>query len=169
MATTVKVTGLRELEAKLKAIADEYGASKAKSPVSTALRKAGAVVQKEAQKRVRVDKRQPDDGVHVRDNIIVTAARKQPVGRVSMNVTVRNRAKQYVNNAKNRRAGRVGGKFKDFGRLYYARFLEFGTSKMPAYPFLRPAFETTKAQLPELIRNELAAAIDRTIARLRTR
>lgn len=27
---------------------------------------------------------------------------------------------------------------------YYWRFLEFGTSKMPAKPFLRPAFEQTK-------------------------
>ncbi len=167
--TTVKVFGLKELEQKLKALADEFGQKKAKSTLRSALRKAGVVVQKEAQRRVHVDKRKPDDGVHVRDNIIVTSAKKTPPNVVAVNVTVRTRSKKYVNNAKNRRAGRVGGAYRDMGRLYYAKFLEFGTSKMPAYPFMRPAFEAKKGELPGIIRDELALAIDRAVKRLRSR
>ena len=57
----------------------------------------------------------------------------------------------------------MGGGYTDYGPLFYARFLEFGTSHQPAYPFLRPAFEEDKSSLPELIRDDLAAGIDKAM------
>lgn len=42
---------------------------------------------------------------------------------------------------------RFGRKYRRRGQdAWYWRFLEFGTVKMPARPFLRPAFESTKQQ-----------------------
>ena len=42
---------------------------------------------------------------------------------------------------------------------YYWRFVEFGTSKMPAKPFLRPAFEQTKEQASSAIISTLREEI----------
>jgi len=152
-AVTVNVTGLRELQAKLRAIAETAGDKTARKPVTAALRKAGKVLQEDMQRRVRVK-----SGT-LRENIIVTTKRSRTPGVTTVNVTVRAKAKAYKENSRNRRSGRVGKKYKDLGPLFYARFLELGTSKMPAYPFMRPAFEAHKEELPELFRDELAKAI----------
>lgn len=46
------------------------------------------------------------------------------------------------------------------GTNYVGRFLEFGTSKMPAYPFLRPAAEAKAAEAVEVARDVTLAAIE---------
>ena len=157
MTTQVQVHGLREINARLKALPARIQGR----PVVNALRKAGRVVQKAAQARVR--KR---TGA-LRDNIIVSRKRTKEPGSETVQVTIRARAKKYKDNARNRRSGRVGGAYADVGPLFYARFLEFGTSKMAAIPFLRPAYETHKHELPEIFRVELAAAIERAASKLR--
>lgn len=43
---------------------------------------------------------------------------------------------------------------------YVGRFLEFGTSKMPAYPFLRPAAESKARESVEKARDVTLAAIE---------
>lgn len=162
MAETVRIEGLRELDARLRKLADEVGSRKATGPVKSALRKAGNVVKKDAQRRVHVK-----SGT-LRENIIVTASKKNNVTHeIGMDVTIRYKAKKYKDTKGNRKKGRVGGKYKNYGPLFYGRFLEFGTSKMPAYPFMRPAFESNKRQLPEIIKVSLAAAIDRAVKRMR--
>lgn len=160
MSDIVQVEGLQELDRKLKAIAEEYGDKAAKSPIRSALRKAGKVLQQRAQQRVRVK-----TGT-LKENIIVTNERKPRLGQLEVKVTVRSKAKGYKDNARNRRNGRIGKSYKDYGPLYYARFLEFGTSHQPAYPFLRPAFEESKSSLPNMIRDDLSAAIENTVRRL---
>jgi HK97 gp10 family phage protein len=60
---------------------------------------------------------------------------------------------------------RVGEK-ADFGKAYYWRFQEFGTKKMGARPFIRPAFEGLKSAAVEQIKTSLAAAIDKAAAKL---
>jgi HK97 gp10 family phage protein len=55
------------------------------------------------------------------------------------------------------------GKSKD---AYYWRFVEFGTVKMAARPFLRPAFEAKKMQAVEAIRAYMAERIPREVAQL---
>lgn len=49
--------------------------------------------------------------------------------------------------------GRMGGK------AFYGAFVEFGTSKMAANPYMRPAFDGTKNEVIETISNDLAAGI----------
>jgi HK97 gp10 family phage protein len=159
---TVRVDGLKELEAKLLALGVEYGTKAAFNPVRNALNKAARVVQKSAQSKVRVK-----TGA-VRENIIVTSRGKpDDRGFISTKVTVRAKAKAYKDNSRNRRTGKVGASYKNYGPLFYARFLEFGTVKMRPYPFLRPAFEENKAALPELIKTALAAAIERSVQKLK--
>lgn len=51
------------------------------------------------------------------------------------------------------------------GALFYASFQEFGTINMPAHPFLRPAWEATKAQALGLIVSGLAVQVEKVAAR----
>lgn len=48
---------------------------------------------------------------------------------------------------------RVKGKTKD--SAFYWRFVEFGTAKMPAKPFLRPAFESKKVEAAQKMKDQL--------------
>lgn len=47
---------------------------------------------------------------------------------------------KYGNTAENRRKRRVGKKYRADGPGFYGKFDEFGSSKQPARPFMRPAF-----------------------------
>lgn len=49
---------------------------------------------------------------------------------------------------------------------FYWRFVEFGTSKMAARPFLRPAFDAKRNEIIEAMRARLAERIDREVAKL---
>ena len=74
-------------------------------------------------------------------------------------VGVRSGLARYAKTKANKKAGRAGKVYKDSGATFYWFFLEFGTSKMPARPFLRPAFESRKndavTAIGEKIRTEL--------------
>lgn len=41
------------------------------------------------------------------------------------------------------------------GPAYRAHFVEFGTSKMPAKPFMRPTFEREKGNVERIMANEI--------------
>jgi HK97 gp10 family phage protein len=161
MAQVIAVSGLRELEAQLLAIGQEYGPKAALSPVRRALGKAGKIVQASAQAKVH-----RKSGT-LAENIIVTTYRKPPEGQIGVKVTVRAKAKGYKSNSRNVRSGKIGLNYNFYGPLFYGSFLEFGTSHQPAYPYMRPAFEENKNMLPGLIRDELAKAIDATVRRLK--
>ena len=159
-AINARVDGLRALDIKLSALADEFGPKAAVSPVRTALRVAAKVLVAAAQRNVHVD-----TGT-LRQNIIATVERRPKQGQVEMRVTVRAKAKGYKSSSRTIRKGLVGLEYQHYGPLFYARFLEFGTGRMPAYPFLTPAWDENKAKLPEIVRDELEKAIDKTMARL---
>ena len=42
---------------------------------------------------------------------------------------------------------------------YYARFIEYGTVKMPAQPFMRPAFEAHKRSIQNAVEQHLNSAL----------
>lgn len=48
---------------------------------------------------------------------------------------------------------------------YYARFVEFGTVKMPARPFMRPALEDNVQRATQAIAERLAARIKKVTAK----
>lgn len=43
--------------------------------------------------------------------------------------------------------------------IHYAKYLEFGTSKMKAQPFLKPAFDTHKMEVAEDIKRRIQKVI----------
>ena len=159
----VKVEGLAVLDKRLKALAEEFGPKAAASPVRSALRKNAKKLQVSAQRHVHPHYLSGT----LEQNIITALERKPQDGRIEMRVTVRAKARAYKSSSRTIQKGLVGLEYQHYGPLFYARFLEFGTSHQPAYPFLRPAWDELKGALPELIRADLAAAIDKTLARLR--
>lgn len=50
---------------------------------------------------------------------------------------------------------------------FYARFVEFGTSKMPAHPFMRPAFEAKKEAAVQAIKDYLTKRIPDEVEKAR--
>ncbi|BET62255.1 HK97-gp10 family putative phage morphogenesis protein [Yersinia pseudotuberculosis] len=48
---------------------------------------------------------------------------------------------------------------------FYWRFIEMGTSKMAAYPFVRPAYDAKEAAAAQAAFNELNQAIDEALAK----
>lgn len=51
--------------------------------------------------------------------------------------------------------------------VYYAHLLEFGTHRMPAQPYMRPAFDSTKGVSLKIYAGEIKAAIKRVAKRFR--
>jgi HK97 gp10 family phage protein len=159
-AISVRIVGLEQVKARLKELADLTSDKDSRKAVSTALRRAGFVVRDEARRIVHVK------SGDLQANIVAKKRRGSVPGQISYGVTVRNKLRKYKNNASNRKSGKVGQKYEDFGTLFYGRMLEFGTVKMPAYPFLAPAFDIHKGELPDVFRDELAAAIEKAFGKL---
>jgi HK97 gp10 family phage protein len=74
--------------------------------------------------------------------------------------------KKYANTKRNVRKGRAGQEYETAGNAYYWRFMEFGTARMPARPFLRPAFEANKEKAMQTIVDELNKGLDRIVRKL---
>ncbi len=164
MAEVQNIPGIRQLGLRLKALPEEI-AGKNGGPLLKALRRMGARIQKAAKDRV------PVRSGALRDNIIVVRKDKRRLrrGEEGVDVTVRAKAKKYKESGRNRLAAQAGSKYLDYGPLFYARFIEFGTSKMQAKPFLRPAFEENKAAMGDIFRAELSRAIDEAVKKLAKR
>jgi HK97 gp10 family phage protein len=54
---------------------------------------------------------------------------------------------------------KIGVSRGDNSSAYYGKFIEFGTSKMPAKPFIEPAFEKHKGEAIEIIKQEIKGAL----------
>ncbi len=74
--------------------------------------------------------------------------------------------KRYSNTRRNRRKQRVGGEYSAPSVAFYWRFLEFGTEKMSARPFLRPAFDQTRERALETFKLKLSEEIAKIVARI---
>lgn len=158
MSETAYFTGLKELQQRIQKISDTVGEKEALKPVSTSLRKCAVSLQKSVKDHL-IARGHVLTGTLLNNIVVVKVKSRQP-GMVTYIVTVRRSAKRYKDTAANRAAGRVGGKYQNYGPLFYARFSEFGTSHEQATPWMRPAFEETKGQLPEQFRDSLAEKLD---------
>ena len=156
---TVNITGLKELQQALNQLPLEIQKRPLRSAVS-----AGAKVIVDEAKRLAP---QGETG-NLRKALYRYRSRSQSSrGQETFLVGVRKGKKNYVDSAKNRRLNRVGKKYTVEGEAFYWRFVEFGTSKMPARPFLLPAFESKKNQAVETIKNRLAVAIENTAKKMK--
>lgn len=62
--------------------------------------------------------------------------------------------------------GRIGvvvqtreGDYK--GKTFYGAFIEYGTSKMAAKPYMRPAFDTKKQESQDIVTNEIRLGLEK--------
>lgn len=114
-----------------------------------AMRQAMNIARDEARQKVkRLD--DPTTPKKIWKEIVVQNGRSRNKNTLVMRVGVRGGARiPYTNNAQNRRSGRVGKTYQTDGRVFYWRFLELGTSRQPATPFLRPALYENIEQITD--------------------
>jgi len=149
----VRVENLEEV---LKAMR-EFTPKLQKKGLTQALRKGARPVVKSARAKVPVDTGALKKAIIARTN---TKMGKRNGGAV-VQIGIRGGAKEYVNDSRNRRMGRVGESYEQGGNQFYFRFLEFGTSKMAARPFLTPALAENAQKTTDIVTAELRKAVDR--------
>lgn len=148
---SVKIDGLKELQKALEQLPKEIQGRPLRSAVSAAAK----VVVDDVKSRVPVG----ETGNLKTAVYRYRSRRNSATGRETFFVGIRQGKAQYKDTAYNRRKGRVGKSYKTAGEAYYWRFLEFGTAKMQARPFLRPAFEAQKSRAVEVMKERLGKAI----------
>ena len=125
MASEIKIEGIPEL---LTAIRVKLGKA-AERVENRGLRMAGEVIAEEMRSRVNVSNKSGPDYTHIRDDIKVSGVRRKE-------------GDKHV----------LVGPGKETG--WRARFLEFGTVKMAARPFIYPAFEAKKDEAMAVMAEE---------------
>lgn len=159
--TTVEVEGLGELLKRLEALPREIS-GKNGGPVRRALGRAARLVRDEVRTNA------PRRSGNLQANIIAARVRddRPPGVAERFVVSVRGKRQRYANTAENRRSGRVGKTYQRDGDAFYWKFLEFGTAKMPARPFIQPSFASSaQAALTEFTR-ALGADLDKVVRKL---
>lgn len=163
MAELLKLQGLEGLLSTLRGLPVEVRGK----VLRTGLRKGGNIIRDEARQRVA------KASGFLASEIVLRRAnaknrRKAGVGTdgeyYTVGVRVGRKAK-YANTKRNQRKRRVGRLYEQSGWAYYWRFLEFGSKKMAAKPFLTPAAEARGPQAAQVIINETRTAIDRALKR----
>lgn len=123
-----------------------------------AIAEGAEIIRKEALSRVSVR-----TGL-LKSNIIKKSLRSRNPGRVSYVVGARRAKAVYGNTKANVRKGRAGKSYWGKSSSYYAHMVEFGTRKMRARPFLRPAFESKKNAAFEAINQRIVNELDKVTA-----
>ena len=161
------LTGLDSLLGKLESVVYDVKRTGGRS----ALRKAAAVISKKVKEGARrIDN--PDTPANISKNITLRWNGRlfKQTGNLGFRVGVLGGAKEF-NNTHTRKGGRrgtypVGGSSANpGGDTFYWRFIEFGTSKVAARPFMRPAMEQSMAAATQAFTEEYEKAIDRAIAK----
>jgi len=162
MQFDVDVRGLAEIERKLKLLPERLG----RNAMRRALRKGANVIRDAARNNAkRID--DPETREQIWKNIAVAGGgrkRERQAGGVMMRVGVRGGAKNY-----RRKEGKyhVGGSSTNpGGDTWYWRLLEFGTSKMAAQPFMRPAAANSASAAYQAVVAAAPAEIDKELRKL---
>jgi HK97 gp10 family phage protein len=147
----VKVEGLAELAKALRELPDRV----AKNGLRVSVYAGAKVIRDEA--RLRAPKateslgpNQPPPGTLKRSVIMKQIPELSSLTRQTFFVTVRH-GKKY------RKQGKKGNLSQD---AWYWRFVEFGTPKMRARPFLRPALEAKRREAVQAMKDRLSERIE---------
>lgn len=154
----LRVRGIDEALSLLQSLPAEL-VSKRGGPVKSALRKGAVVLFKQAKANLQasVQASSSDDvarstGLLVK-NLVVTRG-KRPTSGNGERYLVRVRRKSYPRPGKER-----------VTTLKSAQLLEYGSSAQPAEPWLRPAFESRKAEAAQVVQVELVKGLDRIVTK----
>jgi HK97 gp10 family phage protein len=157
MAELVNVEGLAELRAALRELPQRIARNVLRGAVSAG----AAVIRKEAKARAPLYTGKVAEG-HPPAGTLKRAIYQKQINELSsltnqvFFVGVRH-GKKY------QKQGKKGDKSQD---AYYWRWVEFGTSKMAARPFMRPAFEAKKNEAVAAIKTYLTDRIAKEVAEL---
>lgn len=147
----VQLTGFRELAAALK----QLGPRVAKNTLRRAVSSGAVLVRNDARQKA------PVDTGEMRKDIQVKREKDQQNGTLSAKYSV------FVRTGKK---SRLSGASRNVNKdSFYWKFVEFGTSKMGAQPFMRPAFETKKEEALKLIGEKLDEGIQKAARELARR
>lgn len=171
MATEfVRIEGLKGVLDVLKQLPPEV-TSKRGGPVRASLRKAAQVLQKEAQANVRKIVLEPNLGSipSLSTGALeksISVLRRRFVGGEKYTVGISKLKRARADTKANRRSRTVGKEYEVLPPTFYAWFLEFGTEKMRAHPFMRPAFATKKEEAVNVFTVDLNKRITAIVAKL---
>lgn len=168
MKFSVDVIGLDGLVARMKALPEKMQ----RRVYRTAARRAMIPVRDEARRRAAViDDAATRESIAMNIAVQISAARSRAVGGVVVRVGVRGGAERYANTRRNARAGRAGKRYatggdrgNPGGDTWYWRFIELGTSRQAARPFLRPALETQAQRVTDDLAQELSRGLDKLLS-----
>lgn len=155
---TVQIKGLRELAKALNELPDRV----ARNGLRVAVYAAAKVVRDEAKHKAPIAAQalgpnQPPPGTLKRSVIMKQIPELSGRTRQTFFVMVRH-GKKY------RKQGKKGNLSQD---AWYWRFVEFGTRKMNARPFLRPALEAKRHEAVHAMKERLALRIEEEAKKLR--
>lgn len=132
--------------------------------LASAMRKGAAIVRNAAQTKAKTfDRADTPNKVWKEITVRTNSRLGRQNGGYALSVGVKGGARRYTNNARNRAAGRVGQSYEGPGKVYYWRFLEFGTQKMKAQPFMRPALADNVEAVIDTVAAELSNNIDQLV------
>lgn len=155
---SVQIAGLEQLAQALKALPQRV----ARNGLRAAVYAGAKVIRDEAKLKAPVaaaalGKDQPPPGTLKRSVIMKQIPELSGPQKQTFFITVRH-GKKY------RKQGKKGNLSQD---AWYWRFVEFGTVKMSAQPFLRPAFELQKNNAVTAIKIRLAQRIEQAARELK--
>lgn len=159
--STVRIQGAEQAIKRLEALGGKEG----KNAARRALRRGANVVLKDARERAaRLD--DPQTAESIARNLTVRGGgsrRERRAGGVMMRVGIRGGARDMS------KYGEVKGQGKGNpgGDTFYWRFLEFGTEKMAARPFMRRALENNTQAATDAFAQALGAEIDKELAKVK--
>lgn len=138
MTTTIKVEGLRELGEAMRGLSEDINKRIARAATGAAAQ----VIRKSAISKA------PVDTGNLRKNIII---KRLPASETSLT------SEHIVTVRKGRTRKQKAAGIRD---AFYGQFVELGTVKMAARPFLRPSFDENKERAVQAMKDRLAARID---------
>lgn len=158
MVMQIKVEGLEQVRRKMAALPKKFALAGAKR----GLRKGANVIRDAARRNAkRLD--DPKSAEDIAKNITTqggSAKRNRSEGGVVMRVGV-------MGGARSKRSGvDYTGKAAPGGDTWYWRLLEFGTSKMAAQPFMRPALSENVESAISASVTALNTELDKEVAKL---
>jgi HK97 gp10 family phage protein len=165
MAEFVKITGLDKTVAALRALPREIS-GKNGGPMRGALFAAARAMRDEA---IRLA---PEDTGNLKRNIFAYRDRNPAMVGANEHYIVAVRTGRLTKRIKRAyRLGRISPRLRAVGGgdAWYGLFVEFGTARMSAKPYLRPAFESRKNDVVGIFSRELAKGVDRAVARAKTK
>jgi HK97 gp10 family phage protein len=157
VAFETTIEGADEIKRKLRQLPERI----ARNAMRRALRKGANVIRDAARSGAkRVD--DPESSNQIWKNVVTQGGGRKmekQMGGPVMRVGV-------MGGAKSKKAGTGSGKANPGGDTWYWRLLEFGTSKMRAQPFLRPAASEKAGAAIDATVNAMRTEIDKELAKL---